>query len=71
MGSKNQNLKEIRALGSEKIAARTDGRTVDGQKSQTMTSADRVKQSKNLLVLWYSTLNKFAMQIYLKVPHYI
>ncbi len=27
IGHNNQNLKEIRALGSEKIAPRTDGRT--------------------------------------------
>ncbi len=41
IGHNNQNLKEIRSLGSEKIAPRTD----DGQKSHTMSSADRVRQS--------------------------
>ncbi len=45
IGHNNQNLKEIRALGSEKIAPQTDGRTDDGQKPHTMSSADRVKQS--------------------------
>ena len=39
-GSNNQNLKEFRTSGSEKIAA-----WADGQNSHTLTSADRVKQS--------------------------
>ncbi len=47
-GSNNQNLKEIRALGSEIIATRTDdGRqtTDDRQKSHTMIQAElKMKQ---------------------------
>ena len=38
----NQNLKEIRKLGTQIIATRTD----EGQKSHTMTSTERVKQSR-------------------------
>ncbi len=41
-GRHNQNLKEIRALGPEKIA---DGGTDEGQESHTISCADRVKQS--------------------------
>ena len=53
--SHNQNLKEIRAFGSEIIATRTtDGRTTDdGQKSHTMNSAD--SQAELKLRVHYST----------------
>ncbi len=47
-GSNNQNLKEIRALGSEIIATRTEGRMTDGRTTDNvhfMSSADIVKQS--------------------------
>ncbi len=48
-GSHNQNLKEIRALGSEIIATQTNGRhTMDDRRRTNfdfMSSADIVKQS--------------------------
>ena len=47
-GKPKQNLKEVRALISEIIATRTDGRRTDdrrGTNCDFMSSADIVKQS--------------------------
>ena len=59
MGNNNQNLKEIRTLGSEKIAPRTDGRTDDGQKPHTMSSADSQAELKKYEI-WNSLMRLCA-----------